>query len=98
MALGALAVGDPQVSSRGAVVVHGRGPCHWYGGAWGLAELVKGFLFEIQPHEPAVYAGVLAILAATGLLAAFLPARRAAGVDPLVRIPNGVRPSGPLQS
>ena len=29
-------------------------------GAWGLAELVRGFLFEIQPHDPTVYAGVLA--------------------------------------
>ena len=26
-------------------------------GAWGLAELVRGFLFEIQPHDPTVYAG-----------------------------------------
>jgi predicted permease len=54
--------------------------------AWGLAELVRGFLFEIQPHEPAVYAGVLAILVTTGLVAAFLPARRAAGVDPLIAL------------
>ena len=54
--------------------------------AWGLAELVKGFLFGIQPHEPAVYAGVLGVLVTTGLIAAFLPARRAARVDPLVAL------------
>jgi putative ABC transport system permease protein len=54
--------------------------------AWGLAELLKGFLFQIQPHEATVYAGVLAILAATGLMAAFLPARRAARVDPIVAL------------
>jgi predicted permease len=55
-------------------------------GAWGLAGLVRGFLFEIQPHDPRVYAGVLLILAMTGLAAAFLPARRAAGVDPLIAL------------
>jgi predicted permease len=54
--------------------------------AWGLAELVRGFLFEIQPHDPTVYAGVLAVLAMTGLAAAFLPARRAAAVDPLIAL------------
>jgi len=54
--------------------------------AWGLAELVTGFLFEVQPHEPAVYAGALGVLVTTGLLAAFLPARRAAHVDPLVAL------------
>ena len=54
--------------------------------AWGLAELVRGFLFEIQPHDPTIYAGVLTVLAMTGLAAAFFPARRAAGVDPLIAL------------
>jgi putative ABC transport system permease protein len=56
------------------------------GGAWGLAGLVEGFLFEIQPHDPTVYVGVFAVLTVTGLAAAFLPARRAARVDPLVAL------------
>jgi len=55
-------------------------------GAWGLAGLVRGFLFEIQPHDPRVYAGVLLVLAITGLAAAFVPARRAAAVDPLIAL------------
>jgi len=54
--------------------------------AAGLARLVSGFLFEVQPHDPAVYAGVVGILALTGLVAGFLPARRAAAVDPLVAL------------
>jgi predicted permease len=54
--------------------------------AVGLAELVRGFLFEIQPHDPTVYTGVLTVLAMTGLAAAFLPARRAAAIDPLVAL------------
>jgi putative ABC transport system permease protein len=52
-------------------------------GAWGLAGLVRGFLFEIQPHDPRIYLGALLVLATTGLAAAFVPARRASGVDPL---------------
>jgi ABC-type antimicrobial peptide transport system permease subunit len=54
--------------------------------AWGLAGLIRGFLFEIQPHNPTVYVGVLVVLAMTGLAAAFLPARRAATVDPLIAL------------
>jgi ABC-type antimicrobial peptide transport system permease subunit len=54
--------------------------------AWGLAGLVEGFLFEVQPHDLTVYTGVLTVLALTGLAAAFLPARRAARVDPLVAL------------
>ena len=55
-------------------------------GAWGFAELVREFLFEIQPHDPMVYAGVLAVLGMTGLAAAFFPARRAAAVDLLIAL------------
>jgi predicted permease len=54
--------------------------------AWGLAQFVRGFLFEIQAHDPTVYAGALVVLAMTGLTAAFVPARRAAGVDPVIAL------------
>lgn len=52
-------------------------------GAWSLAALVEGFLFQVEPHEPVVYIAVCSALLATGLAACFLPARRAARVDPL---------------
>jgi ABC-type antimicrobial peptide transport system permease subunit len=55
-------------------------------GAWGLSGLVRGFLFEVQPHDPGVYAGALLVLATTGLAAAFGPARRASSVDPLIAL------------
>jgi hypothetical protein len=47
--------------------------------AWGLAELVRGFLFEVQPRDPLVFAGASLILALAGLIAAFGPARRVVG-------------------
>jgi predicted permease len=55
-------------------------------GAWGLSGLVRGFLFEVQPHDPRVYAGALLVLATTGLAAAFGPAHRASSVDPLTAL------------
>jgi predicted permease len=55
-------------------------------GAWLLGGLVSGFLFQIPPHDLRVFAGVSALLVAAGLAAAWLPARRAARVDPLVAL------------
>ena len=54
--------------------------------AWMLSTLVSSFLFEVQPHDVRIYAGVGALLVVTGLAAAFFPARRAARVDPLVAL------------
>ena len=54
--------------------------------AWMLGAFVSSFLFEVEPHDPWIYAVVIGTLAATGLLAALLPARRAARVDPLIAL------------
>jgi len=40
-------------------------------------------LFEVRPNDPVVLAGVLLFLFAVALLACWLPARRAAKVDPM---------------
>jgi putative ABC transport system permease protein len=55
-------------------------------GAWLLSTLVSGFLFQIQPHDPSVYVSVALTLVVSGVLAAVMPARRAARVDPLVAL------------
>jgi putative ABC transport system permease protein len=55
-------------------------------GAWLLSALVSGFLFQIEPHDPWVYTVVGIVLSITAMTAAFLPARRAARVDPLVAL------------
>jgi predicted permease len=49
----------------------------------GLAQLVAGILFDVQPRDPGTFAMVVAALTAAGLLACYIPARRAARVDPL---------------
>jgi putative ABC transport system permease protein len=54
--------------------------------AWGFSEFIREFLFEVQPRDPAVYGSVVAVLTIAGLAAAFVPARRAAGVDPAIAL------------
>jgi len=49
----------------------------------GVAQLVAGVLFEVQPRDPMTFASVVAVLTFAGLLACYVPARRAARVDPL---------------
>jgi ABC-type lipoprotein release transport system permease subunit len=39
-------------------------------------------VYGITPHDPATYAGVVAVLAAALLTATWLPSRRAARTDP----------------
>jgi predicted permease len=53
--------------------------------AW-LERLVVAFLFRGTPHDARVYAAAGVLLFALGLVAAFIPARRAARVDPLVAL------------
>jgi ABC-type antimicrobial peptide transport system permease subunit len=45
--------------------------------------LISTFLFGLKPTDLATFAGSMALLATVALLAAYVPARRAARVDPM---------------
>lgn len=50
--------------------------------AWWATKLISSQLFEIRPHDPAVFAAVAVSLGIASLLAIFAPARRALNIDP----------------
>jgi putative ABC transport system permease protein len=55
-------------------------------GALALNRVVESFLFQTPPTDPLVYVSVAGILAAAGAFASYVPARRAARVDPAVSL------------
>ncbi len=50
--------------------------------AFAAGRFLVGFLFETSPSDPVTFAAVLLVLVAAALVASFLPARRAASIDP----------------
>ncbi|MBZ5725019.1 MAG: ABC transporter permease [Acidobacteriia bacterium] len=55
-------------------------------GALALNRVVASMVFRITTTDPVTYAGVAAIWAAVGIVACYLPARRAMRVDPLAAL------------
>ena len=45
--------------------------------------LLRMFLYGVQPHDPWTMAAVTLVLLVCGLASAWLPARRAAAIDPM---------------
>jgi putative ABC transport system permease protein len=73
------------VLSRGARLVT-TGIVLGLAGALALSRLLSSLLYGVQATDPATFAGVAALLAAVALLACYLPARRAARVDPIIAL------------
>jgi hypothetical protein len=55
-------------------------------GARALARLIRGRLYDVSATEPVRFVMLAPLLAAVALVAIYVPARRAATVDPLVAI------------
>jgi ABC-type antimicrobial peptide transport system permease subunit len=87
MALGARRVTLLGLVVREAIVMASGGVVLGMAAAFILSEwLVAQLLFETSPHDPLTFALVAAVLSAVSLAAAYVPARRATRVDPIVAL------------
>ena len=67
---------------RQALTLVGIGVVVGLAAAYGLTELMAAMLFEVSPTDPLTYAVVSCVLIVAAMVASYLPARRAARVDP----------------
>ena len=68
---------------RSALILTATGVAIGLGAAAAVMQLMKSLLFGISPLDPLTYIMVPMVLAAAAALASYLPARRAAAVDPV---------------
>ena len=86
-----MALGAPATAVSSMVVMQGAriagvGLVVGLAGAFGLTRLLRALLFGVNPMDPVTLALVLIALFGVALLASYLPARRAASVDPLIAL------------
>ncbi len=86
MALGARGAAVMMLVMRQSLLVTSIGLA--FGGALaaGMTRYLETLLFGVTPLDPATFAGVIVAFSAIALAASYLPARRAARVDPLVAL------------
>jgi ABC-type antimicrobial peptide transport system permease subunit len=62
------------------------GICIGMAGALALTRLLMGMLFEVNATDPGTYIGIGLMFALAGLMASYIPARRATRMDPLAAL------------
>jgi putative ABC transport system permease protein len=55
-------------------------------GSFASGRLLQDMLYQVKPGDPEVIGVIVLLLLIVGLLASWLPARRAAGIDPMVAL------------
>jgi predicted permease len=86
LALGAPRAAVVSLVMRRGVMLTAIGLGLGLGGALLLTRLLRMALFTVSPTDPVVLVSAMLVLAAVALLASWVPARRAARVDPVVAL------------
>jgi ABC-type antimicrobial peptide transport system permease subunit len=73
------------VLRRGLLLV-GAGVLAGVIGAVAFTRVLGSLLYEVSATDPAVFAGIVALLGVVGVAASYAPARRATRVDPAVAL------------
>jgi len=86
-----MALGAERREVVGLVVRHGlsltvTGVAFGLIGAFAVTRVLRAQLYGVSPTDPLSFAGLAAALMLVGFLASYLPARRAAAVDPIVAL------------
>jgi len=68
------------------------------GAAFPVTRIMASLPIAVSPSDPAVFVAVASVLVAVGLFACWLPARKAAALDPVkaIRVEQRSRPGGNL--
>ncbi|MGC1424599.1 MAG: ABC transporter permease [Terracidiphilus sp.] len=83
MALGATRGSVATLVLRQGSILIGAGLAAGLVLAFATCRLIKGFLYEVKPLDASTYVAVVVTLTAIGLVAALIPARRAASIQPM---------------
>jgi putative ABC transport system permease protein len=86
LALGARPTDVLGLVTREALVLVVTGVSLGLLGAFGLTRFLATLLYGVQPTDPATFVSVSVLLTVVALLASYIPARRAAKVDPMVAL------------
>jgi putative ABC transport system permease protein len=89
MALGAQPTGILRLVFRHIGVLIAAGLALGLAGSWWAARFVAPLLFQVEARDPLTFSGTAVILVAVGVLAAWVPARRAARLDPATVLREG---------
>lgn len=86
MALGARRGGVERLILRQGITLTVIAVVLGWPAAWMLSKLASSFLYGIHPHDVFTFTVVPPILIAVALVACWIPARRAASIDPVVAL------------
>jgi len=86
MAMGAERMDVSTMVLKQAMVLAGGGVVVGLLAAAGLTRLMASLLYGVNPMDPMTFGSVAVCLSAIAMVASYIPARRAAGVDPVVAL------------